>query len=123
LLLDTHALLWWLADDPTLSDAARAAIALPENEVLVSAASAWEISIKVALGKLSLPGDLEEAIVAEGFRPLPFAVRHAVVAGSLPRHHDDPFDRALVAQAQLEHCSLVTRDERIRRYGVSIVDA
>ena len=123
LLLDTHALLWWLADDPALSETARTAIARPENEVLVSAASAWEISIKASLGKLSVPGDLEQAIAAEAFRPLPFTVRHALVAGSLPRHHDDPFDRALVAQAQVEQCILVTRDARIRRYALTVLEA
>lgn len=118
LLLDTHALLWWLADDPALSEAAREAIASPANEVFVSAVSAWEIAIKVALGKLTVPGDLEGAIAAEGFQPLPFTIQHALMAGALPRHDNDPFDRALVAQATAESCTLVTRDSRITLYGL-----
>ena len=122
-LLDTHALLWWLSDDPTLSVEARAAISAPDHEVFVSAASAWEIGIKAALGKLSVPGNLEEAIEAEAFRPLAFTIRHAMVAAALPRHHDDPFDRALVAQAQVERCTLVTRDTRMRLYEIQLLEA
>ena len=123
LLLDTHVLLWWLADDPALSSTAQAAILAPDHEIFVGATTVWEIGIKVALGKLTVPGDLEEAIEAEGFRPMAFTVRHAAIAGSLPRHHGDPFDRALIAQAQLEGCTLVTRDEQIRRYGIPILPA
>jgi len=92
LLLDTHVLLWWLADDPGLSGNARALIASAESEVLVSAASAWEISIKRALGKLDAPDDLEAQLVQHHFSPLAISVGHALAAGALPRHHEDPFD-------------------------------
>lgn len=123
LLLDTHALLWWLSDDGSLTQAARAAIARPESDVAVSAASAWEISIKCALGKLSAPSDLEAQLVRHRFSALPISVAHAVMAGALPRHHDDPFDRMLVAQARIEGLTLVTRDPRIGLYGVPTIPA
>jgi PIN domain nuclease of toxin-antitoxin system len=123
LLLDTHALLWWLSDDPSLSEVARAAIATPDADVAVSAASAWEISIKSGLGKLTAPDDLETQLVRHQFRPLGITVAHALAAGSLPRHHDDPFDRMLVAQARIEGMTLVTRDARIGLYGVATVPA
>jgi PIN domain nuclease of toxin-antitoxin system len=118
LLLDTHVLLWWLADDPTLSPAAREAIARAEAEVAVSAASAWEISIKRELGKLKAPDDLGPQLARHRFQALPITITHALLAGSLPRHHDDPFDRMLVAQAHLEGMTLVTRDLRLGLYGV-----
>lgn len=123
LLLDTHALLWWLADDPSLREAAREAIASPESAVFVSAGSAWEIAIKQALGKLRGPGDLEAELESEGFAPLSITVGHALAAGALPRHHDDPFDRLLVAQAQAEGLTIVTRDPRIEPYGVATLAA
>ncbi len=123
LLLDTHALLWWLSSDPSLSPAAREAIARPDADVAVSAASAWEISIKTALGKLTAPGDLEAQLARHRFTPLPITVAHALLAGSLPGHHDDPFDRMLVAQARTERMTLVTRDPRIGLYGVPTVPA
>ena len=118
LLLDTHVLLWWLADDAALSPVAREAIADEDSEVWVSAASAWEISIKRALGKLSGPNDLVEKLVENHFDPLPILVADALEAGSLPPHHDDPFDRMLVAQARLSGLTLVTHDARIRAYDV-----
>jgi PIN domain nuclease of toxin-antitoxin system len=122
LLLDTHVLLWWLADDPALSIQARRLIA-NEPEVLVSAASAWEIAIKRALGKLEAPEDLTDAMDASGIGRLPIEFEHAVTAGGLPRHHDDPFDRMLVAQAQHEGLTLLTSDARIGRYAVAILPA
>jgi len=122
LLLDTHVLLWWLADDELTSDA-RALIADPANEVAVSAASAWEISIKKALGKLAAPDDLEHQILACDFMPLPISVSHAVSAGQLPRHHDDPFDRMLIAQAKLEQMAVVTRNQRFGDYDVAVTPA
>ena len=122
LLLDTHALLWWLAD-AELSDSARDAIAEPDNEVIVSASNAWEISIKKSLGKLSAPDDLEEQIEINGFTPLSISMVHARTAGALPRHHDDPFDRMLIAQALLEGLTIVTRDKRFAAYGVAILNA
>jgi PIN domain nuclease of toxin-antitoxin system len=122
LLLDTHVLLWWLADDPALSKPARALIA-SEPEVFASAASAWEIAIKRALGKLEAPEDLLPALEAEGIRRLPIDFEHAAVAGTLPRHHDDPFDRMLVAQAQREGLTLLTSDDRISQYAVTVLPA
>jgi len=114
-------LLWWLADDPALNAAARAAIRPPHTLVFVSAATAWEISIKQALGKLEAPDDLVEALAANRFRALPITVAHALAAGRLPRHHDDPFDRMLVAQAQAEQLTLVTHDPQLQPYGISIL--
>ncbi len=89
--------------------------------VYVSAATAWEISIKRALGKLEAPGNLETEIANNGFLELPITTVHAVVAGGLPDHHNDPFDRMLVAQAMSEQLALVSRDKQLARYGVSIV--
>ena len=122
LLLDTHALLWWLADEELTAEA-RAAIADPENAVAVSAASAWEISIKKALGKLVAPDDLDEQVRACAFAALPISISHAMTAGQLPRHHDDPFDRMLIAQAQLEQMTVVTRDKRFGDYDVAVTPA
>jgi PIN domain nuclease of toxin-antitoxin system len=122
LLLDTHVLLWWLADDPALSKQARRLIA-NEPEVFASAASAWEIAIKRAVGKLEAPEDLPAALAAGGIGRLPIGFEHAAAAGALPRHHDDPFDRMLVAQAQHEGLTLLTSDARISRYGVATLPA
>lgn len=123
LLLDTHVLLWWLAGDPTLAADATSAIADPETVVYVSAASAWEIAIKQALGKLDAPGDLEQQIEANRFASLPITIGHAYSAGALPRHHDDPFDRMLVAQALAEGLTIVTRDPRVGVYDVPTLSA
>jgi len=123
-LLDTHAFLWWLGDDPTLSPAAREAIRNPDALVHVSAASIWEIAIKVTLGRLDVQdSDCAAEIEANGFVDLAITARHAQTAGALPRHHDDPFDRMLIAQAQLENLVLITHDRRLRRYGTPIVAA
>jgi PIN domain nuclease of toxin-antitoxin system len=123
LLLDTHALLWWLADDPELSEEARRLVADPDNLVAVSAASAWEMSIKTALGKLEAPDDLAAELEANRFLPLPIAIDHALHAGRLPRHHRDPFDRMLVAQAELESLAIVTRDVSFEPYAVPTIAA
>lgn len=122
LLLDTNALLWWLADEG-LTAQAQDAIAAPENLVVVSAVSAWEISIKKALGKLVAPDDLGHQIQAGGFTPLPITVSHGVAAGQLARHHDDPFDRILIAQALAEGLTIVTRDKRFGEYSVALMPA
>jgi PIN domain nuclease of toxin-antitoxin system len=122
LLLDTHALLWWLADEG-LNASAREAIADPANLVAVSAASAWEISIKKSLGKLSAPDDLEQQVQEGGFVALPISLAHGVAAGLLPRHHEDPFDRMLIAQATAEGLTIVTRDKRFADYGVALLTA
>jgi PIN domain nuclease of toxin-antitoxin system len=122
LLLDTHALLWWLADEG-LTVPARDAIADPGNVVMVSAASAWEISIKKALGKLAAPDDLEQQVQASGFLPLPISLAHGVAAGRLDRYHEDAFDRMLIAQARAEGLTIVTRDKRFDEYGVPLLPA
>jgi len=118
LLLDTHAFLWWDSNDLQLPDALRSAIASPRNEIFVSAVTVWEIAIKRASGKLVFGQAVGRAIAAQGFQPMPITVEHAEYAGSLPQLHRDPFDRLLVAQAQLEGLVLVTVDEQILRYEV-----
>lgn len=124
LLLDTHILLWWLADDATLSPQLRSVIEDPASEVFVSAATAWEIAIKRAIGKLDFPMErLSESLAESGFTPLAIQVPHAILAGALPRHHADPFDRMLVAQARHEGLTIVTVDPQIRNYAVAVLDA
>ena len=123
LLLDTHTLLWWLGKDPTLSKNARTAIRDNRNVIFVSAATAWEITIKKALGKLQTPDNLEEALEVNQFLPLPITIRHALAVGELPPIHQDPFDRVLVAQAKVEGLTLVTRDEDIQKYRVPFIAA
>ena len=119
LLLDSHAYLWWLLDDRRLPGPARTAIADPESLLHVSAATIWELSIKAALGRLELRGcDLVAEIAANGFVELPLRAAHARAAGALPRHHDDPFDRALIAQALAHGLTCVTRDPVFTTYGV-----
>ncbi len=121
ILLDTPILLWWLADDPRLPGEAAAAIADPDTEVVFSAASAWEISIKQAAGRLGAPEDLLEAVAANEFGTLAVTAGHAIVAGRLPPHHPDPFDRVLIAQAQLEGFTLVSVDSRFSDYEVDLL--
>ncbi len=118
LLLDTHALLWSLGSPAELATPARKSIEEGQNDVLVSAASIWEIAIKRAKGRLRAPDDLEAALVATGIVALPITVGHALTAGALPAHHADPFDRMIVAQAMLEGLTVVTRDRRFEAYGV-----
>ena len=122
LLLDTHALIWWVGDDSHLGASAREAVASPENDVFVSPASVWEIGIKQKKGMLEAPDDLV-AVAERSFIEMPITFRHAEQAGMLPRHHDDPFDRMLVAQAQAEGLTIVTADAAIRRYGVRTMPA
>lgn len=123
LLLDTSALLWWLGDSARLGPKARAAIADPGSEVFVSVASAWEISVKRALGKLFVSFDVVEAVERNAFVELPIRIAHVVAAGELVRHHADPVDRILIAQAQLEGLRLVTSDGAIAKYDVQLLDA
>ena len=123
LLLDTHAFLWWLIDSPRLSEPARQAIATETNEVLVSAATAWEIATKHRLGRL--PGvepvalDIAGTIASQSFEQLPITVADAARAGALPGPHRDPFDRMLVAQALSGNLALVSIDSIIDEYGVN----
>jgi PIN domain nuclease of toxin-antitoxin system len=121
LLLDTHALLWWLAGDDRLPAAVRILLEDPRNSALVSAASAWEISIKTKLGKLQSPSGLLEAADQTGLRWVPITPEEAYEAGQLPMHHRDPFDRLLVAQASAHSARLISRDQRLDLYGVDRV--
>ena len=121
LLLDTHALLWWLADDDQLPAIARHAIGDPEGVIYVSAVSAWEITVKRALGKLEVPDLWTVAVEEEGFHRLDITWAHVIEVGRLPDVHRDPFHRLLVAQARIENLTLVTGDERIAGYGTPIL--
>jgi PIN domain nuclease of toxin-antitoxin system len=123
LLLDTHVLLWWLDDPSLIAGDARELIADPRRPVFVSAAAAWEITIKRQLGKLDAPDDLEDALERERFQHLPIAIRHAVAVAELPPIHGDPFDRIQIAQARLEGLTIVTRDGWIPRYDVRCLRA
>jgi PIN domain nuclease of toxin-antitoxin system len=123
LLLDSHAFLWWVFADPKLSRRARTAIEDDvENQVFVSAASAWEIATKYRIGKLPdaavVAGNVAATIAEEGFNELSVSVRHAERAGSLVGHHQDPFDRMLMAQAMLDDLSLVSNERAFDVYGV-----
>lgn len=127
LLLDTHAFLWSAAEPERLASEARSAIEDSRNEIFVSAAVAWEIAIKHALGKLTLP--LAPAVYvparvnALGFNPLPITIAHALAVSALPNHHNDPFDRIMVAQAQVEGLTFVTADEHALKYPVQTLRA
>ena len=120
LLLDTHALIWWLSND-FISVKAKEAIADPDNIVFVSAASAWEIAIKKSLGKLQAPDDLNVQIDEKRFRPLAISIDHALTVEKLPLHHQDPFDRILIAQALYENLIIVTRDRKFGLYEVKTI--
>jgi len=120
-LVDSHVLLWWFSRSGQLSAASRGVLENAENRVYVSAAVAWELAIKANLGKLEareLISELPRLLFEEGFRRLAISVDHALRAGSLPRHHKDPFDRMLVAQAQVLGCPIVSADNVLDRYGV-----
>lgn len=120
LLLDTHVFLWWREDSARLSDPARGAIATADL-VMVSAASAWEAAVKIALGRLRLPDTFESGVLGSGFERLPIGFAHAEESGRLPPHHRDPFDRMLVAQARVERLTLVTHDRRLEPYEVEFL--
>ncbi len=125
LLLDTHALLWWLTDDQKLPGDPRDAIADPENDIFVSSASAWEISTKFRLGKLPEIGDISSRLAyyvrKSGFQSLSISLEHAAEAGQLPGPHRDPFDRMLIAQANIEKLRVVTVDPVFHDYGIQIL--
>lgn len=121
LLLDTHAFIWWAGVDKRLAEIARAAIADVENRVVVSAVTVWEISIKRAIGKLEFRHDTLRVLEQTGFEPLDITARHADMAGSLPLHHADPFDRLLISQASLEGLVLVSQDRKFLPYGVPLL--
>jgi PIN domain nuclease of toxin-antitoxin system len=121
-LLDTHTLIWWLCDDPALTEAARKVIAETSNVIYVSAASAWEIATKVRLGKLSqgeeLASDFLGYMDREGFEILAISGDHAIRAGLLPGPHRDPFDRMLIAQSQAENIPIISNEVLFDNYGV-----
>jgi PIN domain nuclease of toxin-antitoxin system len=124
-LLDTHTFLWWNTDDPQLSARARKIIANGKNEVFLSAASAWEIAIKAAKGRLELPEEptlyVPSRMSINRIQPLPVQVSHALRVYELPPHHADPFDRLLVAQCQMESLPLITKDKEIQKYDVETI--
>ncbi len=121
LLLDTHVLLWWLAGDPRLGKTMQEAIGDHTNDVLVSAASAWEMSIKSAWGKLRMPDDLVQELGRQGMTELAVGIEDGLAAGALPRHHDDPFDRLLIAQARRHGLVLASADSRFGEYDVALL--
>lgn len=123
-LLDTHALLWWLTDDPALGDKAKAQIAEPENSIMVSAASLWEIAIKQGLGKIEADiAEIEKELSRQGMARLGIEADHLIELTSLPNHHRDPFDRMLIAQARAEDMHLMTADLHIAGYSVDRIAA
>ena len=122
LLIDTHALLWWLDDDPALSPSARRQLTNADNTILVSSVSAWEIAMKFGRGKLphagELVADFEGYLAREHFEAFPISIDHAVRAGVLPGPHKDPFDRMLIAQAQAESLPIISKDAIFDSYGI-----
>jgi PIN domain nuclease of toxin-antitoxin system len=121
LLLDTHALLALLSSDYRLSPAARTAMERPDAQLIVSVVSVWEIAIKRSIGKLEAPDDIIERVDKAGAQMLSITPQHAHATGELPLHHRDPFDRLLIAQAQLEGCAIVTGDSAFPAYDVPVV--
>lgn len=120
LLLDTHVVLWWQRDDRRLNKAARRAISRADI-VWVSAVSGWEVAIKIALGRLRLVEPFHVLLSADDFTELPLKLAHASAIAALPSHHADPFDRALVAQAQTEGATIVSHDRALAPYGVPVI--
>jgi PIN domain nuclease of toxin-antitoxin system len=126
-LLDTHIWLWSLADPSRLSKESKRILGSRRNAIHLSAASAWEMAIKVSIGKLELPEPVETYVptrmARQGITPLPITHAHALKVSTLPPHHRDPFDRLLVAQAMVERLSLLTADPIFARYGIDLISA
>ena len=124
-LLDTHAFLWFVSDDNKLSPQAKSIIKDHNNEIYFSAASAWEISIKIRLGRLTMEEDLEPFIVAQlaenNFQTLSITILHSLYTSKLPEIHKDPFDRMIIAQSKAENMSLISKDKNIKKYKVPVV--
>ena len=124
-LLDTHAFLWWITDDPQLSDRARSIMQAPDSRLFLSAVSGWEIAIKARLRKLKLPDDLQgfiaDQLSANAIEVLRIEMAHALHVYTLPNHHRDPFDRMLVAQAHLENFPILTSDPQIAQYPITAI--
>lgn len=123
ILLDTHAILWWLSGNQLLGRNSIETISNQDNDIFVSAASIWEIAINKKKGLLEAPDDFDSIIVEEGFKQLPISLYHAERAGELELHHKDPFDRMLIVQAQAEGLSLMTSDKAISMYSVKVINA
>ena len=121
LLLDTHAALWFLAGDERLSAAAKEHLTDGSNRVLLSAVVVWEVAIKRSLGKLTVPERYLSLLLDAGVQPLPVSLEHAAAVEQLPPHHRDPFDRMLIAQAGIEGAALVSRDQALRPYGITLI--
>ena len=125
ILLDTHAFLWWVLDDPKLPASARGLVADEENTILFSVASAWEMSIKVGLGRLTFPQPaapfVSEQIRINGFQLLPISLTHSFHTAELPHHHRDPFDRMLIAQSRVEQVPILSRDSAFEDYDVTVL--
>ncbi len=121
LFLDTHVLLWWLDDNPTLSEKARNAISDPNNLIILSSVVILEIRIKQALGKLEIVPDFYQVIKNQGFELLSITSDHAFAVGDLPMHHRDPFDRMIISQAKLEGLTVMTHDNIFKKYDISIL--
>jgi PIN domain nuclease of toxin-antitoxin system len=124
-LLDTHTFLWWITDDPKLSLRVRGIISDRENEIFISAATGWEIAIKSQIGRLKLPDEPQRFILEQlkinGMKSLPIEMRHALHVSTLPTYHQDPFDRILIAQAQMEDLPVLSADPEIGKYEVTII--
>ncbi len=120
-LLDTHILLWWLEDNPRLSADIKETIRNPDNLILVSAATVWEMSIKKSLGKLDIPDDLLEILKKNKFEILTITAAHGLKVGNLPHHHKDPFDRMLIAQALCERLTVISKDEKFTLYNLPLL--
>ena len=123
LFLDTPVLLWWLDDNPTLTEKARNAISDPDNLVILSSVVIWEMRIKQTLGKLEIAPDFYQVIKNQGFELLSITADHAFAVGELPMHHRDPFDRMLISQAKFEGLTIVTHDNIFQKYGVPVLKA
>lgn len=121
LILDANALLWWIADDPRLAGPARRSLADPANDVLVSAASIWELEVKRVAGRVDAPADILDALDAAQIDALPVSAADAVQAARLPGHHRDPFDRIVIAQALRLEAVVVTRDRAFAAYDVRVL--
>ncbi len=124
-LLDTHTFLWWFTDDRRLPPAVRDMLSDGRNSIFLSVASGWEMAIKMHIGRLRLPTPLEEFIAEQmavnAFQALPIQMSHALHVYSLPRHHNDPFDRLLIAQSQLEGLPILTSDPAFDEYEVEVI--
>ena len=120
-LLDTHTLLWWLEDNPTLTQISKRIISNPNNLIFVSPVNTWEITIKKALGKIEAPNNLEQVILECGFDHLPITIKHTIFVENLENPHEDPFDRLLIAQAITEELTIITRDSKITQYKVPTI--